>query len=50
VVLFISGYTEGAARRNQLLEPGAVFIEKPFTLEALTTKVREVLDGRRRDR
>src|SRR5262249_3214909 len=41
-VLFTTGYTD---RRNQLLEPGAPLLEKPFTARALLTKTREVLDG-----
>jgi CheY-like chemotaxis protein len=47
MVVFMSGYTEDAALRNRLLEPGAVFVEKPFTFEALTSKVRDALDAYR---
>jgi len=43
-VLFMSGYTGEAARRSNVLEPGAAFIEKPFTPETLAVKVREMLD------
>jgi two-component system cell cycle sensor histidine kinase/response regulator CckA len=43
-VLFMSGYT-GEAARQRIVDPGAECIEKPFTPEALTAKVREILDG-----
>ncbi len=42
-VLLISGYTEEAAQRPGILEPGTPFLEKPFSMEAFTNKVREVL-------
>jgi CheY-like chemotaxis protein len=44
-VLYMSGYTGEAARRQRMLEPGAECIEKPFTPEALAAKVREMLDA-----
>jgi CheY-like chemotaxis protein len=42
-VLFMSGYTEDAAARSSLMDPGAVFLSKPFTPDSLTAKVRETL-------
>jgi CheY-like chemotaxis protein len=42
-VLFVTGYAEKAAVRNGLLEPGMDMLMKPFTLDALATKVREML-------
>jgi hypothetical protein len=42
-VLLISGYTEEAAQRPGILEPGTPFLEKPFSMEAFTNKVRELL-------
>jgi two-component system, cell cycle sensor histidine kinase and response regulator CckA len=44
-VLFVSGYTEEGVRKQGVLEPGATYLEKPFTPEKLLHKVREVLDG-----
>jgi CheY-like chemotaxis protein len=44
-LVFMSGYTEDAVTRQSLLEPGAAFIEKPFTPDALTRKLRSVLDA-----
>ena len=43
-VLFISGYTDRAAARHGTMQPGAAYLEKPFSLDALARKVREVLD------
>jgi PAS domain S-box-containing protein len=46
-VLFMSGYTNDEIIRRGLLTPGAPFLQKPFSPEALATKVREVLDAAR---
>jgi PAS domain S-box-containing protein len=43
-VLYMSGYTENAIGHNGTLDEGIVLLQKPFTLPALKTKVREVLD------
>ncbi|HAH31434.1 MAG TPA: hypothetical protein DCL44_03865 [Elusimicrobia bacterium] len=43
--LFMSGYTEDAIVEHGVLKPGIAFIYKPFTIEALSIKLREVLDG-----
>jgi CheY-like chemotaxis protein len=43
-LLFMSGYTEEAAMKRSMLDPSEAFLSKPFTPEALTRKVREVLD------
>jgi CheY-like chemotaxis protein len=45
--LFMSGYTDDAIQQHGVLEPGTFFLEKPFTPDALSRKVREVLDGRK---
>ncbi len=43
--LFMSGYAGGAIVRRGVIDAGASFIEKPFALDALLAKVREVLDA-----
>jgi two-component system, cell cycle sensor histidine kinase and response regulator CckA len=43
--LFMSGYTDHAVLRDDALQIGMNFIQKPFAPEALARKVREVLDG-----
>ncbi len=42
--LFMSGYTDNAIVLHGILEPGVNFIRKPFNLEGMARKVREVLD------
>jgi two-component system cell cycle sensor histidine kinase/response regulator CckA len=44
-VLYMSGHTESAITNRGVLDPGTQFIQKPFTIEKLARKVREVLDG-----
>jgi PAS domain S-box-containing protein len=46
-VLYLSGYIEDAIIHDGVLEPGTAFLQKPFTLQALSRKVREVLSGER---
>ena len=43
-VVFMSGYPGGPDTRDQLLEPGAPLLAKPFTADALTETVRTELD------
>lgn len=44
-VLFVSGYTDEMVARQGLLKPGRHFMEKPYALEDLLARVRELLDG-----
>jgi len=44
-VLFMSGFTDKAIVHNGELDPGMAFLQKPFTPQTLTRKVREVLDA-----
>jgi len=42
-VLFMSGYTDAAIVQHGVLEAGTHFLQKPFTPDGLSRKVREVL-------
>jgi PAS domain S-box-containing protein len=42
-VLFMTGYAENAAMAPGMLEPGMALITKPFALEVLAARVRELL-------
>jgi CheY-like chemotaxis protein len=42
-VLYLSGYTEDAIISDGSAEQGTAFLQKPFTLQSLSRKVREVL-------
>jgi len=42
-VLFMTGYAEKAAERQGFLEPGMDLIAKPFTLDALANRVRDMI-------
>jgi len=43
-VMFMSGYTYNVIAQNGTLEEGISFLQKPFTPQLLTEKVREALD------
>jgi CheY-like chemotaxis protein len=42
-VVFMSGYSEQTAMDDNLLQDGGVFLQKPFSPEALMQKIRETL-------
>ena len=44
-ILFTTGYTRNAVIHNGVLDPGVELIGKPFTVEELAVKVRQVLDA-----
>ena len=43
-VIYMSGYTADVISHHGVLDSGINFIQKPFSLRELTTKVRSVLD------
>ena len=43
-VLYMSGYTDEMIADQGILEDGVNFLQKPFTVRGLSSKVREVLD------
>jgi len=46
-VLYLSGYTEDAVVHQGALGPASAFLQKPFTLQSLAKKVRDVLNSKR---
>ncbi|WP_338663241.1 PAS domain S-box protein [Pararoseomonas sp. SCSIO 73927] len=44
-VLFITGYAEGAVIGHERLEPGMHVLTKPFALDTLGARIREVIGG-----
>jgi signal transduction histidine kinase len=43
-ILFMTGYAESVATANGFLEPGMELITKPFAMDALTTRVRKMIE------
>jgi len=42
-VIYMSGYTDEAVVRHGVMDPGTLFLQKPFTPDTLVRKIREVL-------
>jgi two-component system NtrC family sensor kinase len=47
-VLFVTGYTRNAIIHHGRLDPDIDLLTKPFTADALTRKIRHILDGQAR--
>ena len=45
-VLYTTGYTRNAIVKQGRLEPGVDLIAKPFSIEQLAQKIRQLLDER----
>jgi DNA-binding response OmpR family regulator len=43
-IIFISGYPENVVTRHGIQEDGMFYLPKPFSLQSLTRRVRQVLD------
>ena len=43
-VLYMSGYTDNVIAHRGILDEGMAFVQKPFTVRALSVEVRKVLD------
>ncbi|WP_232492369.1 PAS domain S-box protein [Novosphingobium kaempferiae] len=44
-VLFMTGYAENAALASGFLEPGMAMITKPFAMDLLAGRIREIIEG-----
>jgi two-component system cell cycle sensor histidine kinase/response regulator CckA len=44
-VLFTSGYTNNSIVHHGMLDPGIAFLQKPFTVKSLISKVREMINS-----
>ena len=45
-VLFMSGYPESVIAHKGILDPGIVYIQKPFSPDALAARVRDMFKPR----
>jgi hypothetical protein len=41
----MTGYAENATIANGMLEPGMQMITKPFAIEALATRIRDMIEA-----
>jgi CheY-like chemotaxis protein len=44
-VLFMTGYAQSAAARSEFLAPGMEMISKPFSMDEMAAKIRDMLSG-----
>ncbi len=44
-ILFMSGYTANVIAHKGVLDDGVAFMQKPFSINELAEKIREVLDA-----
>jgi CheY-like chemotaxis protein len=44
-VLFMTGYAENAAIASGFLEPGMAMVTKPFAMDVLVSRVRDIIAG-----
>jgi PAS domain S-box-containing protein len=44
-VLFMTGYAENAALASGFLEPGMALITKPFAMDVLAKRIRDIIEG-----
>jgi DNA-binding response OmpR family regulator len=44
-VLFMSGYSENVIVHQGVIDEGVNLIEKPFSVDDLLRRIREILDG-----
>ena len=44
-VLFMTGYAENATVANGFLDPGMQMMTKPFAIDALATRIRDMIEG-----
>ena len=42
-ILFVTGYAKEAAHTEQFLQPGMGLVTKPFVLDVLAMKIRDIL-------
>jgi len=47
--LFMSGYTANVIAHHGVLDEGVQFLQKPFTMQGLAAKIREVLEETKPD-